>query len=329
MGAIGPEGNVPDAIASNVLAIQVARLFFERQLTKTEIASRIGISRFRVARLIDQALSAGLVTIEFREPLETEPRLARTLEERFGLDLCVVARGRSRSAVASSEIAALAAATLEELISPEETIGVAWGSTVAAVVDALRDVRVPGVRVVQLAGGSPRLGSGLDPSETARRLAARVNGSLFPLYAPAVVETPDLRSALLREPDLKETVSLFDRVSLALIGIGAFGRQGAGGDSALVAAGILTARHIGELRGQGAVGNLVLAPFTSDGTFLPSELSQRVVAITPDQIRAVPRVLAVAGGAAKARAIAGALATGVVKMLVTDEAAARKIVGKR
>jgi hypothetical protein len=35
---------------------QVARLFYEEQLTKLEIAARLGISRFRVARLIDRAL---------------------------------------------------------------------------------------------------------------------------------------------------------------------------------------------------------------------------------------------------------------------------------
>ena len=49
------------------LSTQAARLFFDRQLNKVEIAARLGISRFRVARLIDDALADGLVRIEYRD----------------------------------------------------------------------------------------------------------------------------------------------------------------------------------------------------------------------------------------------------------------------
>ena len=55
------------AAASSALLGQVARLFFEHQLTKVEIAARLGISRFRVARLLDRAVAEGVVHIEFRD----------------------------------------------------------------------------------------------------------------------------------------------------------------------------------------------------------------------------------------------------------------------
>ena len=73
------------------LASQVARLYFDRQMTKVEIAAHLGISRFRVARLIDSALADGLVRIEYRDVPAEDRALATQMEERFGLDLCAVA----------------------------------------------------------------------------------------------------------------------------------------------------------------------------------------------------------------------------------------------
>ena len=47
------------------------------------------------------------------------------------------------------------------------------------------------------------------------------------------------------------------------------------------------------------------------------------MAITLEQLRAVPEVVAVAGGTGKAEAIRAVLRTGVVSSLVTDVATAR------
>lgn len=315
---------------SSLLAVQVARLFFERQLTKTEIAQRLGISRFRVARVIDQALADGLVTIQFRDPLPLHPVLGRALEERFGLDLCLVLCGpRPTASPPRTELARLAAATLDDLLAPDDVVGVAWGSTVAAVADAVRPRSPSGLRVVQLAGGSARMGAEQSPSEVARRLAERLGAAYHPLHAPTAVGSAPLRDALVREPDVRATIELFDRVTFAVVGVGALGGRTSQGGSALVSSGLLGAEEVARLRRDGAVGDLVLHPFAADGRFVHSELAARAVAVSIEQLRRVPRMLAVAGGAAKARAIAGALATGAVKMLLTDEPAAQAIASRR
>jgi hypothetical protein len=58
------------------------------------------------------------------------------------------------------------------------------------------------------------------------------------------------------------------------------------------------------------------------GTPVAPELSDRVIAITLEQLREVPEVVAVAGGAGKERAIRSVLRAGVVTSLVTDEGTA-------
>jgi len=310
------------AADDTLLASQVARLFHDREMTRVQIASRLGISRFRVARLLDLARQEGLVRIELRDVPTRDRELARAIEEDWGLDLCVVAAG-----VPSDEpipvIARLAASVASELIGPAETVGIAWGSTVAATVSEIPVRAAPDVRVVQLAGSSSRVAHPHAPGEVARVLADRLGGTCHPLYAPALVASPALRDALLGEPEIRATTSLYDEVTLAIVGIGAFGVGDDG--SALMRSGLLAADDVRRLAREGAVGDLLVHPFDATGRFIPDELARRAVAATPEQLRQVPRVLAVAGGAAKARAIAAALSTGIVRMLVTDGTAARVV----
>ena len=93
------------------------------------------MSRFRVARLIDQALDDGTVRIEFRDVPTVDRDLARAIEEQFGVDLCVVARDDAGDA--TGRVARLAATVVDELIAAGDVIGIAWGSTLAAVVGAM------------------------------------------------------------------------------------------------------------------------------------------------------------------------------------------------
>lgn len=168
-----------------------------------------------------------------------------------------------------------------------------------------------------------------NPSEVARRLAERLGAAYHPLYAPAFVESAEMRAALVREPDLRETIALFDRITLAVVGIGAYGTGSSGEHrSALITSGVLGPEDVRLMREEGAVGDLILYPFALDGRFVAASLAGRAVAIAVEQLRRVPRVMAVAGGALKADAIRGALATGIVKILVTDEHAARAMLSE-
>jgi DNA-binding transcriptional regulator LsrR (DeoR family) len=318
--------------ATTTLAGQVARLFFERQLTKTEIASRLGISRFRVARLIDQALADGVVRIEFRDAPDQDLPLARTIEERFGLDLCVVAAGEGVGAMAA--VARLAGEVVDGLLGSGEAIGIAWGTTVARVVEAMPARNDPSIDVVQLAGSSTSLDAATDPGDLTRILAARLGGRAHRIHAPAFVESAELRVALVREPEVAATVARFDELAIALVGIGSFGRSGAGSgtaseiasSSSLLRSGALSAADVARLADLGAVGDLLVHPFDADGRFVAPEITERAVAIDIERLRRVPRVVAVAAGLEKVAAIRAALATEVIRVLVTDTATATGLV---
>ncbi len=279
--------------ASAVVKAHIAQLHYVRGMSKREIAARFGVSRFKVARLIDEAVADGVIRFEIRQPVEVDDNLSRALEAAFGLDLAIVARdGGDASAPARA-----AAAWLPDLVIGIDVIGVAWGRTLQRVADALAFSQAPlDIDVVQICGAIPALQPGVGPAETAHRFAERLGGRLYPLHAPAL-SSPAARAELAGNPVIRPTVELFDRVDLAVIGIGhASGFPGASRQTA---------------------GHLLVHVYDEAGASLRSDISEMAIAMSAEQLRRT-RVMAVAGGETKKRAVLGALRTGLLNTLFTD-----------
>jgi DNA-binding transcriptional regulator LsrR (DeoR family) len=277
---------------SKTVMAQVARLHYVRDLPKNEIADRLGISRFKVARLLDQARADGIVRFDIRDPVELDEQRSRALEEAFGLDLAVVvADGADGGAIARA-----AAAWLPELARPGEPVGVAWGATLQRVVEELPEDLQLGVPVVQICGAVPGLDPGTGPAELAMRFADKLGGRLFALPAPALMDA-GARDALLANDAVRPTVEMFDSIGLALVGIGA-GERFPGAPP-------------------GAAGHVLVHVLDDDGGPLETGAADRAIAISRAQLERA-RVVAVAGGDGKRRAVRSALRSGLLDTLVTD-----------
>jgi DNA-binding transcriptional regulator LsrR (DeoR family) len=138
------------------------------------------------------------------------------------------------------------------------------------------------------------------------------------LQAPGIVATEAVRDALAADPQIAETLSAARRADAAFVGIGALDDG-----SLLRGASIISAQELRALSRAGAVGDLALRFFDADGRAVPSAVDGRVLGLSLEEIRALPRVVAVAWGARKVPALRGALRGGLISILVTDAAAAR------
>ena len=77
---------------------EVARLYYVRDLTQQDIAERLGVSRFKVLRLLEQARAEGVVRFEIDDPAGVDDDLSRALEERYGLSTALVVDGVATAA---------------------------------------------------------------------------------------------------------------------------------------------------------------------------------------------------------------------------------------
>jgi deoxyribonucleoside regulator len=299
----------------------VAELYYERELSQPEVAAITGFSVSKVSRLLSAAREQGIVHISVEPPTEERPAVAEELEQRFGL-VARITPGQQRDPALAARVAGLGAADHVVPWLPEAgTIGIASGYTVAALVAALPRLRRPELVIVPVVGGWDAENPFLDGNEAARRMADRLGAQSRTLHAPAVLDTPEMKDALLREPTVAATTSTWGHLDLALLGIGGRPESYPGYRTVVDRLGEAS-RH--ELRDQGVIGDLAGHFLRADGTFVDA-WSSRTLAISIEELRAVTRVIAVAAGAPKAPPILGALRTGLLDVLITDRPTAEAV----
>src|SRR4051812_34481336 len=137
--------------ASLVLSASIARRYYLDGRSKLEIAEEFGLSRFKVARLIEAARESGLVRIEIGHKGRIDVDLSARLQAGFGLTHAVVVdTPDDADESVRKHLGQVAAELLAEVIGPEDVLGVAWARSVGAMASALP--RLAAIPVVQLTG---------------------------------------------------------------------------------------------------------------------------------------------------------------------------------
>ncbi len=309
-----------DAPASRlhlVNTVLACRRYYLDGASKSDIAAELGISRFKVARLLERARREGIVRIDIDPLPELDLALADEVARRHGIRGAVVVRTiAGPDELRAAQLGRAAAAVLADTLEASDVLGISWGRTLHAMVEQLP--RLPACSVVQLVGSVPTLDLDTNSLELVRRLAERATGPVFPLHVPLIVESPGMAEALLRDPLASKTVGMFDSLTRAAVGIGAW----TPGASTIRAA--LSAADARAVDDAGGVADLCSIVLDADGRQVRAAgLPERCIAIGEDQLRRVPDVIAIAGGADKVPAIRAALRSGLIHRLVTNEDAAR------
>ncbi len=305
------------------LILKVCHQFYRLGLSQTEIAERLGLSRFQVARMLRAALDDGYVVVKILEPERWYTELEQNLEDRYGLKAAIVVDNDNlEDAEIKRRVADAAGRYLLEILNDDDVLGVSLGSTVQALVDQLPDHIRKHVEVVQLIGGSPHVQSQLSPEVLTSQLAERFRSRSYLLYAPAVVAGNGLRESLLADSNIKATYAMYHTLNIAVLGIGALAQ---GTTSRLLYGGIIDESLLHKLLEQGAVGDVLSYVFRADGSFVATDLDDCLVAIPLSDLLHVPCRIGIAAGLAKVQAIEGALRGGFINVLVTDSIVAHAL----
>lgn len=305
--------------AHHELLAQVAYLYFENGLDQSAIARRLRVSRSSVSRLLTQARREGVVEIRINYPLTRVREVEEALCERFGLHEAFVLRASPHDPPdTKTNVARLAARYLHDHLANGDTIALSRGSTLHATVEQFPPAPRRDTRVVQLVGLLQVNGAADDDANLARALAQKIGGDSYNLTAPLFVENVSTRRALLQEPSIRQVLDLAGRAQIALVGIGALDRQ----NSAIVRQKLLPAAQLQTLRQGHVVGEICSQYFDARGEVVSTALSERTMALELGALQAIPRVVGVATGPHKAKAILGALRGGYINTLITDDATA-------
>jgi deoxyribonucleoside regulator len=296
-----------------LLAVRVAELYYDHNLTQDEIGTQLGISRFKAGRMLSHARELGIVRIEIVHPRARLSSLERKLCDRFGLTDTVIVR----------EGVPQAAADYLVQLKPH-TLGVSWGRTLDAIAERLPAGWASGVTVVQINGGvslSPGAGTAAALAST---IAQRGAGSAVLLPSPAILERVETKRAIEADRTVADVLALAGTASAYLYSAGV-----ADATSVLVESGYLSASDVDELVRKGAVGDVVGRYIDVAGKVVAPELDERTVGLSLDQLRRAETAIFVVAGAAKHDVARAIVTSGLCTVLVSDENTARALLEEK
>lgn len=302
----------------------ILTLYYLEEITQTEIAQRLGFSTAKVNRLLLQAREQGYVNITIRTPFQQLFELEDRLKAIFGLqDAMVIPALADTSSSPLNALGNIAAEFLLEHLRDGDVLGIGGGTAINAIVQAMAPTRTYQVEVVPLLGAVQGEITN-DVNYLATHMAERLGGKSYQLHAPAFVDTREHCETLRSMGPVKEILDIARRANIALVGVGTVDAE----VSRFVQFTALSAEDMKNIAEDcGGVGDINAFVYDIEGQACAHEYADRVVGLTLAELKSIPYRIGVAGTAAKALPLYGALRGGYLHALITDETAARGILG--
>jgi DNA-binding transcriptional regulator LsrR (DeoR family) len=301
--------------AALLQAAAAARRYYLDGASKSEIAVELEISRFKVARLLDQARASGLVRIEFDYHGELDLELSDRVRVAYGLRHCVVVDCLDDDeAVLRAALGRAAAALVTEIVGADDTLGLVWARSLVAMRASLTELAP--CTVVQLTGSLSRPDTDESSVELVRDVAAISGGPAYLFYAPMILPDAATAGVMRTQPEVARALDMAGQVTKALVGIGAW----QAGLSTVADA--VTEAERREIHGLGVRAEIGGIQLDAAGEPVATPLTERLIGIDAPRLLAVGDVIGLAYGPAKADAVRAALHGGLVTSLVTHQSLA-------
>ncbi len=304
-------------IDEKLLMTEAATLYYEKNCTQQEIAAKLSLSRQTVSKLLGDAIKENIVEIKIHNPIKECQALERELCSRFNIQNAVICSTSGRSADVRTMMTVKAAADylMPIIASGNKKIAVSWGRTIQALIEELPEVKAQGNIVFPLFGATDNDKPYFLSNEIARGMADKIGAAIkyawFP-YLPDDLSDCDL---LKKTSYYKKLQGLWNEIDLAIVGIG---------NTEIL-------KQFGKTFGYSekndkAIGDIATHFFSRNGEVLG--LYQNTLCASLDNLKGATQTVAIACGEDKASAIFGALMTGIITTLITDERTARQVLSK-
>ena len=293
---------------------QIAIMHYENGMSQQEIADKFGLSKMTVSRMLQKAKELDIVKTSIKLPFTLHQGIANELLKKYGLKKAIVTKKVDEETVSVPELIGRVYAFYLGVGIPDDfVLGMGVGNTIGQIVQNLVPMKTNNLHIVQLMGGLSDV-TFENPftivQETCRKLNAK--GTYFTSFA--TVENRDLRDSLVYNTSMgQQIMETWKICNKALFGIGAIEK------GTLLSPKLVEPGEIERIKREGAIGDILGHCFNEKGEFVQTDLEDRLVSIPVSMLRGIDERVAVAGGEFKVRAIQGALRSGIVTDLVTDE----------
>ncbi|MFZ5969679.1 MAG: sugar-binding transcriptional regulator [Bacillota bacterium] len=302
------------------LLVEVSVMYYLEGKTQNQIAKELYLSRPKVSRLLKRARELQVVDININYDCDALEVLRNDIKKKFNVENIVIVKTLSNYEETLREIGKAGAKLLIQEIKEGMTIGISWGQSVRNTVSQLQEKEIKDVKIVELFGAISYDMNDADMLSIGRTLSSKIGGRLYPLPAPIYIGDKATRDALISNPIIKNALNMIENCDLILTGLGVVDEN-----MPQTLWDVYVENDAKDrIKKNGGVGFLLAHFFDENGEFLDIDINKNIIGIETESIKK-NKIILVAGGKKKSKAILAALRGGYINTLVSDESTLKHI----
>ncbi len=294
-------------------------LYYAEGMKQSEIADVLGMTRVSIVRLLADARRRNEVRVPISSPLAEFAEAEMELRERYGIGEVILGPVHEDDADPTLTIAAIAGAYISSRVGDGMSVGVGWGRTLHSTLPFIEGRTVENLRVISLLGGISQARR-FNPAEFAWQFAELFQGEGYLIPAPALVDSPETRHALLERCGLASIFEMADKLDLALLSTGGIAQL-----ETSYRTGHLSEADRQSLIEHGAVGDVLYNFIDSNGNIIDHPVNNRAISAKLERLRNARERVLLSGGRDKYRVMRAAIKALSPTVLITDEFTARSL----
>lgn len=296
----------------------VAHDFYISKLNIAEISSKYQLSRYLIGKALDEAQERGIVQISIKNgSFKREPELERKIQDKYHLKDVFILHKMETKIEDDEALTTYTAKRLQNVLTTNHVIGFTWGTTLLDIVNNLHGTERPDLYFVQLLGWPVNASMRKNPLE--QRLADKFDANSISLPLPLYGQNIEFCQNARKEPFYKLADKYYQRLDLIVSGVGTL--EALDDDRFLKK---FYKENLFSAYYDQIAGFIFGRPYDIHGELF-SSIQPHICGITDKELRQVPTRLVVEKNRFKSKALAGALRTGLVTHLITNDGIAERL----
>lgn len=296
------------------MILKTALYYYEEEITQSEIAKLLKISRPTVAALLQEAKDRGIVKITIQHSQLRTIKLQERLLKKYQLANVKIASTAKEENSLKAAAGKLCVELIEPLLPDIQRLGIGWGTTLFEYVQQANYLHLEPLKIVPLIGGNGLATVRFHSNHLAFVLSQKYHCEVSYFYAPAITDTQAVKDTLAETNLIKEIMEEGRQVDVAVLGVGDPIHS-----STYEKLDYISEKDTALLIKEGIIGDIGGTFFKANGEPLREGIAQRMLGIDLADIQEIKRVVVVATGKEKAKSIQTLLELGCITDLIIDE----------
>ena len=302
------------------LIIDASVLYYLEGKTQSEIAKELYLSRPKVSRLLKKARELQIVDITINYQNDEFEQLQGEIRRAFGIPHVVITKTLSHMDDTLDEFGKAASKELTSHLHDDMTLGISWGQHIRRAARFMNRKHYNDLKIVELFGAVSYDMGDADMLSIGRSLSDKLDGKLYPLPSPIYINDDSAREAIMKTPLIKSTLDMIENCDLILTGIGSIDSK----SMQTLWDNYVDSEMKNRVIKEGGIGFIMAHFFDNSGKFLDIDINDHVIGITTETIKS-KKIIGIASGEEKVRAIYAALSGKLLDTIVSDEETLRQV----